>query len=156
MKWVTEPGNGSRNDVMCLFSHLENKHITKRVWPYWPASTISYRAKTNEWNLLLSGSNFVFLWVDKLNRKLLRENLSQSVQIIFFLNAIWRHLWTLGLTFLKRIISTPWENLSGKTLYFAYLLTKRENLSHSEAKFICRFLLCMKWAWQASVATPLF
>ena len=43
-----------------------------------------------------------------------------------------------------------------KTLYFAYLLTKRENLSHSEAKFICRFLLCMKWAWQASVATPFF
>ena len=43
-----------------------------------------------------------------------------------------------------------------KTLYFAYLLTKRENLSHSEAKFICRFLLCMKWVWQASVATPFF
>ena len=43
-----------------------------------------------------------------------------------------------------------------KTLYFAYLLTKRKKLSHSEAKFICRFLLCMKWAWQANVATPFF
>ena len=43
-----------------------------------------------------------------------------------------------------------------KTFYFAYLLTKRENLSHSEAKFICWFLLCMKWVWQSSVATPYF
>ena len=43
-----------------------------------------------------------------------------------------------------------------KTFYFAYPLTKRENLSHSEAKFICRFLLCMKWAWQASVAASFF
>ena len=32
-----------------------------------------------------------------------------------------------------------------KTVYFAYLLTKRENLSHSEAKLICWFSLCMKW-----------
>ena len=40
-----------------------------------------------------------------------------------------------------------------KTFYFAYLLTKRENLSHSEAKFICWFSLCMKWVWQASMAT---
>ena len=31
-----------------------------------------------------------------------------------------------------------------KTFYFAYLLTKRENLSHSEAKFICWLSLCMK------------
>ena len=43
-----------------------------------------------------------------------------------------------------------------KTLYFAYLLTKRKKLSHSEEKFICQFSLCMKWAWQASVATPFF
>ena len=50
----------------------------------------------------------------------------------------------LGITFLEKI------------LYFAYLLVKRENLSHSEAKFICQFWLCMKCAWQASVATPFF
>ena len=43
-----------------------------------------------------------------------------------------------------------------KTFYFAYLLTKRENLSHSEAKFICQFSLYMKGAWLANVATPLF
>ena len=55
---------------------------------------------------------------------------------------------------MKKHISSLWDNCLEKTLYFANLLTKRENLSHSEAKFISRFLLCMKWAWQASVDTP--
>ena len=30
-----------------------------------------------------------------------------------------------------------------KTFYFAYLLTKRKNLSHSQAKLICWFSLCI-------------
>ena len=100
----------------------------KGVWPYWPATPISYRAKTNKWILLLSGSNFLFLWVDKQNRKFFWENLSQSVQMIFFLNSIWRHLWILGLTFLKKLISTPWENFSGKNSLFRLSTNKKEKI----------------------------
>ena len=63
----------------------------------------------------------------------------------------WRHI-----AIRKNNIWTLWDKFSQKTFYFAYLLTKRENFSHLEAKFICWFSLCMKWAWQANMVTPFF
>ena len=60
----------------------------------------------------------------------------------------WRHI-----AFRKRSYEHFEISFLEKTFYFAYLLTNRKNLSHSEAKFICRILLCMKWVRQASVAT---
>ena len=63
----------------------------------------------------------------------------------------WRHI-----AFRKRSFEHFEISFLEKAFYLAYLLTKRDNLSHSEAKFICWFLLCMKWVWQAIVATPFF
>ena len=46
--------------------------------------------------------------------------------MIFFLNAIWRHLWTLGLTFLRKLISTPSENFFGKKLSISLIYSQKE------------------------------
>ena len=45
----------------------------------------------------------------------------------------------LGLTFLKNFIQPLEKTFLEKALYFIDVLTKRNNLSHSEAIFICRF-----------------
>ena len=107
-KWV-------KKGVMCFFPKRVWPYW-KRVWPYWPATPISYRAKTNKWILLLSGSNFLFLGVDKQNRKFFQENLSQSVQMFFFLNAIWRHLWIVGLRFLNYHLPVRLNFFTGRYL----------------------------------------
>ena len=90
--------NGSQNMEMglemmwCAYFQILKKGVI---------TPISYRPKTNKWILLLSGSNFLFLWGDNRNRIFFWENFSQSVQMIFLLNAIWRHLWILVLHFWK-------------------------------------------------------
>ena len=104
------------------------------MWPHWPATPISYRAKTNKWILLQSGSNFPFLLVDKRNREFFPEKLSQGVQITFFLNTIWRHLWILWLTFLKKHISSLWDNFSGKNSLFRLSTHKKRKFEPLRSK----------------------
>ena len=66
------------------------------------------------------------MWVDEPNREFFPEKLSQGVQITFFLNTIWSHLWILGLTFLKKLISSLWDNFSGKNSLFGSSTHKTE------------------------------
>ena len=61
MKYVTEPGNGSRNDVMCLFSNLE-KRCGHTGLP------LPFHTEQKKWIWILSGSNIFILWVDEPNR----------------------------------------------------------------------------------------
>ena len=128
MKCVTEPGNVSRNDVMCLFL------FWKRVWPHWPATPISYRAKTDKWILLLSGSDFPFLLVDKRNREFFPEKLSQGVEMSFFKNVNpnvhrWRHI-----TFRKKIIWTLWDKFSQKNFLFCLSTHKKRKFEPLRSK----------------------
>ena len=71
---------------------------------------------------------FSFLWVDKRNRDFFPKKLSQRVQIMFFLNSIWRHLWILWLTFLKNHISSLWDNFSGKKLSISLIYSQKEKI----------------------------
>ena len=98
---------------MCLFFNFE-----KRVWPHWPATPISYRAKTDKWILLLSGSNFPFLLVDKRNREFFPEKFSQGVEMSFFkiVNPNvhrWRHI-----AFRKKMIWPLLDKFSRKNFLF--------------------------------------
>ena len=87
----------------------------------------SYRAKTDKWIFLFSGSNITILWVDEPNivffqkscLKGLKWSFSKMLTLIFICGVILylgkRLFEPLEITFLK------------KTFYFAYLLTKEKN-----------------------------
>ena len=98
------------------------------MWPHWPATPISYRAKTNKWLLLLSGSNFPFLLVDKRNREFFPEKFSQGVEMSFFKNVNpnvhkWRHI-----AFRKKIIWTLWDKFSQKKLSISLIYSQKEKI----------------------------
>ena len=148
MKCFTEPENGSRNDLMCLFLNFEKGCGHTGL----PRPFHTEQKPTNEFCFWVAQ----ILLVDKRNREFFPEKFSRGVEMSFlkmltliFIDGVILHLEIRSfepfeITFLK------------KSFYFAYLLTKRENLSYSEAKLICWFSLCMKWVWQASMATPFF
>ena len=84
------------------------------MWPHWPATPISYRAKTDKWILLLSGSNFPFLLVDKQNREFFPEKFFQGVEMSFFKNVNHNvHRWC-HIAFRKKIIWALWDKFSQK------------------------------------------
>ena len=55
----------------------------KGVWPNWPATPISYRAKTDKWIFLLSCSNFLVLWVEKRNREFFQKTCLKGLKCVF-------------------------------------------------------------------------
>ena len=104
------------------------------MWPYWPATPISYRAKTDKWILLLSGSNFPFLLVDKRNREFFPEKFSQGVEMSFFKNVNpnvhrWRHI-----AFRKKIIWTLWDKFSQKNFLFRLSTHKKRKFEPLRSK----------------------
>ena len=106
----------------------------KRVWPQWPATPISYRAKTDKWILLLSGSNFLFLWVDKRNREFFPEKFSQGVKMSFFKNVNlnvyrWRHI-----AYRKKMIWTLWDKFSWKNFLFRLSTHKKRKFDPLRSK----------------------
>ena len=64
--------------------------------------------------------------------------------MIFFLNAIFPFIRNIRVNFFEKLHFNPLRKLFWKKLYFIDVLTKRNNLSHSEAIFICRFPQNMK------------
>ena len=115
----------------------------KRVWPHWPATPISYSAKTDKWILLLSGSNFLFLWVDKRNREFFPEKLSQRLEMCFFKNVnynihIWRHI-----VFRKEVIWTLWDNFLGKNSLFRLSTHKKKKIEPLKQNSFVGF--CSVW-----------
>ena len=106
----------------------------KRVWPHWPATPISYRAKTDKWILLLSGSNFPFLLVDKRNREFFPEKFSQGVEMSFFKNVNpnvhrWRHI-----AFRKKIIWPLLDKFSRKNFLFRLSTHKKRKFEPLRSK----------------------
>ena len=104
------------------------------MWPHWPATPISYRAKTDKWILLLSGSNFPFLLVDKRNREFFPEKFSWGVEMSFFKNVNskihrWRHI-----AFRKKIIWTLWDNFSWKNFLFRLSTHKKRKFEPLRTK----------------------
>ena len=95
---------------------------------------ISYRAKTDKWILLQSGSNFLFLLVDKRNRGFFPQKFSQGVEMSFFKNVnpnIYRWHHTVSR---KKVIWTPWDNFSGKNSLFHLSTHKNEALEPLRSK----------------------
>ena len=105
------------------------------MWPYRPATPISYRAKTDKWILLQSGSNFPFLLVDKRNRDFFPKKFSQGIEMRFFKNVNhnvhrWRHI-----AFRKKIIWTLWDKFSRKSFLFHLSTHKKTKFEPLRSKF---------------------
>ena len=115
MKCVTEPGNMSRNDVMCLFFNFEKG--------------CGHTGLPRPFHTEKKTTNFPFLLVDKWNREFFPEKFSQEVEMSFFKNVNpivhrWRHI-----AFRKKRSFEHFEiSFLKKKFYFAYLLTKRKKI----------------------------
>ena len=96
----------------------------------------SYRAKTDKWIFLFSGSNITILWVDEPNIVFFSEKLSQRLEMIFFKNVNSNiHMWC-HIVFRKKVIWTPWDNFSGKNSLFRLSTHKKRNFEPLRSK-IC-------------------
>ena len=94
----------------------------------------SYRAKTDKWIFLFSGSNITILWADEPNIVFFSEKLSQRLEMIFFKNVNSNiHMWC-HIVFRKKVIWTPWDNFSGKNSLFCLSTHKKRNFEPLRSK----------------------